>query len=216
MRATFPMLFLTVIAACVQAPPNPDAFRADRETALTQGVQTPSEAAQIAAETRAVLGRPSAPVGTEVIGVGSPGPTPVAAADLDRNNPSISREQDFDAVAQRRGIEADAERLRAARAQFEVIAPTELQRPQDDAPNVIAYALDRAQPRGAAGTFGRSALASERRAQGRCAGYATADLAQEAFLARGGPERDRLGLDPDGDGNACGWDPATYRSLVRR
>jgi hypothetical protein len=37
------------------------------------------------------------------------------------------------------------------------------------------------------------------------------DLAQEAFLSEGGPERDRLGVDPDGDGFACRWDPTPFR-----
>jgi hypothetical protein len=29
-------------------------------------------------------------------------------------------------------------------------------------------------------------------------------------LARGGPDKDPRGLDPDGDGFACGWDPAPF------
>jgi hypothetical protein len=34
-------------------------------------------------------------------------------------------------------------------------------------------------------------------------------------LANGGPERDKEGLDPDGDGFACGWDPRPFRSALR-
>jgi hypothetical protein len=34
-------------------------------------------------------------------------------------------------------------------------------------------------------------------------------------LSNGGPERDRLGLDPDGDGFACYWDPTPFR-LARK
>lgn len=44
-----------------------------------------------------------------------------------------------------------------------------------------------------------------------CARYATADQAQLAFLAAGGPERDRYRMDPDGDGFVCGWNPAPWR-----
>ncbi|KFE36010.1 hypothetical protein [Thioclava atlantica] len=44
-----------------------------------------------------------------------------------------------------------------------------------------------------------------------CAKYVSADQAQLAFLAAGGPERDRLNLDPDGDGFACGWDPTPFQ-----
>lgn len=44
-----------------------------------------------------------------------------------------------------------------------------------------------------------------------CAAYATADAAQIAFIAAGGPVIDPKGLDPDGDGFVCGWDPAPFR-----
>ena len=43
---------------------------------------------------------------------------------------------------------------------------------------------------------------------GNCAAYRTPIAAQRAFIAEGGPERDRLGLDPDGDGYACSYRPA--------
>lgn len=44
-----------------------------------------------------------------------------------------------------------------------------------------------------------------------CASYATPADAQRAFLAAGGPQRDPLGFDPDGDGYVCGWTPASHR-----
>lgn len=44
-----------------------------------------------------------------------------------------------------------------------------------------------------------------------CTGYRGPDLAQTAFIKAGGPQQDPLGLDPDGDGYACGWDPAPFR-----
>ena len=47
------------------------------------------------------------------------------------------------------------------------------------------------------------------RVGGDCTEYATPQAAQTAFIARGGPQRDPLGLDPDGDGNACGYRPGT-------
>lgn len=47
----------------------------------------------------------------------------------------------------------------------------------------------------------------------RCGRFATGDEAQRAFLASGGPERDPNGLDRDGDGFACAWDPTPYRQL---
>jgi hypothetical protein len=48
--------------------------------------------------------------------------------------------------------------------------------------------------------------------QSDCAMFESRDLAQDAFLREGGPERDPLGLDPDGDGFVCGFDPSGYRS----
>ncbi len=30
----------------------------------------------------------------------------------------------------------------------------------------------------------------------------------------GGPERDQFGIDPDGDGYACRWDPSPFRKAV--
>lgn len=45
-----------------------------------------------------------------------------------------------------------------------------------------------------------------------CAMFESRDLAQDAFLRDGGPERDPMGLDPDGDGFVCGFDPSGYRS----
>ena len=48
---------------------------------------------------------------------------------------------------------------------------------------------------------------------GNCGRFRNADAAQRAFLSGGGPEVDRYGLDPDGDGFACKWDPAPYRAL---
>ncbi|MDO5614132.1 MAG: hypothetical protein Q4G14_12955 [Paracoccus sp. (in: a-proteobacteria)] len=44
-----------------------------------------------------------------------------------------------------------------------------------------------------------------------CAPFANADQAQVAFLTAGGPEADPRGMDPDGDGFVCGWNPAPWR-----
>ena len=53
------------------------------------------------------------------------------------------------------------------------------------------------------------------RAQRACGHYPSPDQAQIDFLASGGPERDKLGLDPDGDGYACAWNPAPFRTAVK-
>lgn len=49
---------------------------------------------------------------------------------------------------------------------------------------------------------------------GSCASFPTPADAQRFFLAQGGPQRDPLGLDPDGDGFVCGWNPAPYRAAA--
>lgn len=183
-----------------------------------------SDAQDVAAQTRAILGAPPSSTvanDTTIASASAPLPQQTApvdpsALDLDRDNPEISQEQDFEAVSAERDIEADAERLRAARQQYQLVRPTELQRPDESGPNIFAYAINDARPVGASGTYRRGPLASARRAEQRCLQYRSPDIAQEDFLAAGGPERDRLGLDPDGDGNACSWDPAVVRDLVQR
>ena len=129
-----------------------------------------------------------------------------------RNNPGISDEQNFDAVSARETIESDAERLARLRAVYQVIAPEALpQREGGTGPNIVAFALA---TNHAVGTpvYRRSGFNAEARFQRACARYTSADEAQRAFLERGGPEEDRLGVDPDGDGFACFWDPGPFRT----
>lgn len=215
----------------------PDQFAQRREAELTTGIRAPqtilppttvpaTEAEQLASETRAILGGggTAAPAPVQTASLGDPEPLPTAAQppasvnpaalELNRDNPALSREQDFGAVSAERSIQDDAARVSAARQQYQLVQPTELERPDDNGPNIIAYAIERARPIGASGTYRRAVLASSRRSEQKCEGYRTADVAQEEFLSAGGPDRDRLNLDPDGDGNACAWDPAVFRNLV--
>ena len=62
--------------------------------------------------------------------------------------------------------------------------------------------------------YARFVFSGEGRMLRNCNGYANPDDAQRDFLARGGPERDPRGLDPDGDGFACAWDPAPFRAAT--
>ncbi|MEP4197608.1 MAG: hypothetical protein ABJL99_18450 [Aliishimia sp.] len=128
------------------------------------------------------------------------------------NNPGISSEQDFDSVSSERSIESDAQRIATNRDQYRVIAPTELPtRPGTDQPNIVAYALKANNPVGTQ-IYRRANIRSAQRHVAACAGYPSPDQAQIEFLSRGGPQRDRKGLDPDGDGYACSWDPTPFRS----
>lgn len=128
---------------------------------------------------------------------------------------TLSRENDFAAVSATRSIQADAKRLEQQRQDFTQVQPTLLpDRPADAGPNIVQYALMSSHPRGVK-RFPRSPFQFGN-VQKNCAAFATANEAQEAFLAAGGPQRDRKGLDPDGDGYACGWDPVPFRMAVAR
>ncbi len=76
-------------------------------------------------------------------------------------------------------------------------------------PVLVRYALAADHAPGT--TIYRRAGGSAAQAARVCAGFANPDAAQIAFLAAGGPGRDPRGMDPDGDGFVCGWDPAPFR-----
>jgi len=137
--------------------------------------------------------------------------TETVAPEISTNNPSISDEQDFSAVASRESIQSDAERRAAQAAAREVIEPTALPtRSSGTGPNIVEYALNAPNVRGQE-WYSRSLLSGQGRMQRNCARYNSPDAAQRDFLARGGPNRDPRGIDPDGDGFACGWDPAPFK-----
>ena len=133
-------------------------------------------------------------------------------------SPHISDEQDFDAVSSRETIESDAERIERQRRRYLLIPPAALPEQSERAgPSVVQYALSTTHPPGLK-LHGRFHLLRPFRGRhvSRCAQYASADLAQEAFLSLGGPAKDRRNLDPDGDGYACGWSPERFREIARR
>ena len=130
------------------------------------------------------------------------------------NNTGISDEQDFEAVSNRRSIDADAARIEQNRQTYEVVAPTAVpQRGTDGQPNIVQYALNTSNPVGTQ-LYSRAGFNLQAKAERNCAQFASPDQAQIEFLSNGGPQRDRKGLDPDGDGYACGWDPSAFRSAV--
>ncbi|WP_170573253.1 hypothetical protein [Ruegeria atlantica] len=139
-----------------------------------------------------------------------PEPSPVE----DPINNAISDEQDFEAVSGRRTIESDAARIEENRQTYEVVAPTAVPaRGTNGQPNIVQYALNTSNPVGTQ-LYSRAGFNLQAKAQRNCARFPSPDQAQIEFLANGGPQRDRKGLDPDGDGYACGWDPSLFRSAV--
>lgn len=127
-------------------------------------------------------------------------------------NASISDEQDFDAVANRQTIQSDAQRRAQQSAQYQVIAPEAVpRRPSGTTPTPIEFAVQTSHPVGQK-LYRRTG--GSRNIEANCAKYSSNELAQDAFLQAGGPERDKLRIDPDGDGYACGWSPTPYRNLA--
>lgn len=159
----------------------------------------------VAAQTSAVLDatRPADGVPLDA-SAGNPPPAVLNAA-------GISKENDFDAVDSQRTIEDDAERRAALQAQYQVVQATDVpMRAGNGGPNIVEYALNTSNAKGQ-GIYRRVGVSLQARNTRNCAKYPSPDLAQAEFLRRGGPERDRLALDPDGDGYACSWDPEPFR-----
>lgn len=213
MRLTLLAVPCLVLAACDPGVPDSAAgvgfgdypsYLAQREAELT------GAAAQGGVDTSALA---VAPTETTVLDEnGNPVPQqPVVTT----NNPAISDEQSFAAVSERESIQSDAARIEAQREVYEFIEPTAVpERVDDGAPNIVAYALQTNNRLGES-VYRRSGNTSAEGLARNCAKYGSSDLAQEAFLASGGPEKDPKRLDPDGDGFACYWDPTPFRQVAR-
>ncbi|MEM0947444.1 MAG: hypothetical protein AAGK37_08575 [Pseudomonadota bacterium] len=207
MKRVIPIcLGLAALAAC--APSVPDS---------AAGIGFGSYADYQAAREAELAGQPlvTGPVvSSETTGTVATGPRPVTVATgapVDLNNPGISDEQEFNAVSGRETIESDAERIARQREARVVIEPQALPtRSGASGPNIVEYALATTNAVGQP-VYSRVG-ASQSRSARNCARYNSPDRAQQAFLAGGGPSRDREGLDPDGDGFACSWNPEPFRA----
>ncbi|APE42848.1 hypothetical protein BOO69_04970 [Sulfitobacter alexandrii] len=184
---------------------------------------TPAEgsAEATAAETARVLAatRPGAGNGIGNDAATNSGVAPVNASPSNPppavlNSAGISNENNFDAVSGQRSIGDDAARLAANRAQYQVVQPQALPDRADAGPNIVAYALRTTNARGTQ-VYRRIGLNKASKFARACAQYSHPDQAQIAFLEAGGPEKDRNGMDPDGDGFACNWDPTPFRRAAR-
>lgn len=194
------------------------ALRGDPAPTLSQnGAIVPPNASvttSTATATNTAQGVSTSELAAAGINTGGTQPVPVQNQSVLASNPEISDEQDFGAVASRESIESDAERRARQAAAYQLIEATALpDRSGNAGPNIIEYALRAPNNRGES-VFDRSSLSGEGRFQRNCAKYRTPDEAQRDFISRGGPQRDRLGIDPDGDGFACGWDPQAFRTLA--
>jgi len=240
MRAPFLIATLVALAACT--PPVPESgvgfqdyntyLRAREAQATAPIVPAPNPASPGPASPGFSTGAAAAAI-DRADGVAAPAPTPRAPTGIVADRPrgdapagikvesgevavaagTISDEQDFNAVSARETIESDRARIERNRAQYTVIQPGALPvRPGDTGPNIVAYALATNNAPGVA-LYPRSGRGGN--AAAACARYGSPDIAQEAFLEAGGPDRDRKGLDPDGDGFACSWDPRPFRTALQ-
>ncbi|PJE32179.1 hypothetical protein PSM7751_01962 [Pseudooceanicola marinus] len=173
------------------------------------GNQGADSAEAIAADAQAALNAATANSGEAPLEASPANPAPEAVNPL-----GISEENDFGAVDQQRSIEEDAEFIQENRARYEQIQPEALPERADTGPNLAAYALGTTHSVGTP-LYTRIGINAEARYTRNCAKYASPDLAQADFLSKGGPQRDRMGLDPDGDGFACTWDPAPFRKAAQ-
>lgn len=215
MRFAFSFVALAALTACSPQVPNSaagvgfgdyDSYEAQREAQLS-GAPTPQTTVLPPEST----GVPTADAATATTAPAAI--SPVAPARVASNNPDISDEQDFGAVSGRESIESDAARLAALREQYQVVEPTALpSRSGSGGPNIVEYALSSTNVPGQS-VYRRSVLRVTDFNR-NCVRYTSSDKAQEAFLKSGGPERDKLNLDPDGDGFACDWDPTPFRRAV--
>lgn len=218
MRLFLSLLGVLAIAACETPVPDSGSgvgfddysdYRNEREAELSaqpplvQGNEISSEAVAGSVQPLTTA-QSAAPVNEPAPNVPAP----------NRNNAGISDEQDFSAVSSRQTIESDAQRRAAQQQAYQVIAPTTLPtRNGRSGASIVEFALSTSNQVGQS-IYRRSTILAQNRFQRNCAKYSSPDRAQEAFLKAGGPKKDSKGLDPDGDGFACFWDPAPYRTAV--
>ncbi|MEM7731448.1 MAG: hypothetical protein AAF280_01545 [Pseudomonadota bacterium] len=194
--------------------PLPPAGAVSGETVQSGAVGTPltaiNEQQTIAQETTATLAATRANSGVAPVEASPSNPSPQTV----ETATGISIENDFNAVDNARSIESDAALIERNRAQYQVIQPTAVpDRVTDTRPNIVAYALSTSHPVGTQ-IYNRVGINKQARFERNCAELGSPDRAQMDFLANGGPARDRKGLDPDGDGYACSWNPAPFRNAT--
>ncbi|MDE0110791.1 MAG: hypothetical protein OXI87_12280 [Albidovulum sp.] len=226
--AFFPRLAITMIAAlsasaCVNGPQNISATQKSEPDEILSGAPIPNspEARPGLAEIGGIDGseqvnrEPDAQFSALAEGRAFDREADVGRETLtaEPNNPGISDEQEFEAVASRETIESDAERLKRLRSQYKLVKSEHVPERPDDI-NVAAYALSTENLPGEK-LYRRVYFGKQRPISERCASYATDDDAQHVFLSQGGPEDDPLHIDPDGDGFACNWSPIPFRRLFQ-
>jgi len=174
------------------------------------GTALTGDAADIAAETAAVLNAANSNSGQVPLQASPSNPAPGL-----RVTSGVSNENNFGSVSGERSIDDDAALIASNRQQRQVVQPTALPtRSASSQPNIVAYALQTDNP-GGNRIYSRTGISLVSKSKRNCAKFASPDQAQISFLENGGPQKDRQALDPDGDGYACSWDPSPFRQAVK-
>ncbi len=224
MRFGFTACAVLALAACEPKIPESGAgfedysdyerARIERERAL-QG--EPVETGVISPETTEAESEGASTAAATLAVLGASDPEEVDPNDPNRpraTSPTgISDEQEFEAVSSRRTIEDDKEHLERTSSQYKQIEPTALPARAGGGSGslVVDFALETTNAVGEQ-QYKRSGIMAQSRFDRNCAKAVSSDHAQEIFLNAGGPSRDPKGMDPDGDGFACFWDPQPYRN----
>ncbi len=146
---------------------------------------------------------------TNPVATGDPATDPAATAGIATDDGSLDlNAETFDQQVVLR--EAAAKLLAEARAKYTIIEPGTLPKIVAGV-NIAEYARTTTNKVGQR-LYSRPVI-KNRFSSVECRKYATPDDAQRYFLANGGPEKDPLNLDPDGDGFACRWSPEPFRML---
>lgn len=210
----------TFLAACAPAVPNSGAREAQLRDSTANRAIAPPGAPGVASLESLSQNRPRGDAPTTITQQRSEWTDDPngrgAAQGIGIGGAEISDEQNFEAVAERETIESDRARLERLRAQRVTVAPTALPtRSGEVGPNIVAYALN-TRNRVGEPVYTRLNPFRQGASERNCAAFAGPDQAQIEFLRRGGPKRDPRSLDPDGDGFACGWNPAPFRAALGR
>jgi hypothetical protein len=209
-RAANPRASAYGTAPAPAAPTAPTAFSTD----IAASAIDAAEAGTTTGATVAAPLDPMALAGGDRPRGNAPAGIAETTAEMGFVNGGVSDEQDFSAVTGRETIESDKARIEANRAQYQVIQPGALPvRPGESGPNIAQYAIATNNPVGVE-LYNRPSfyLVNVKVA---CSKYTSSDLAQQAFLGFGGPQKDPKALDPDGDGFACDWDPRPFRAALQ-
>ena len=205
-------------APVAPAPPAPTGFSTDIAASAIAEAEAEAGVTGLTGATGALPLTMAPPLNPMELGDRARGNAPAGIAETTAEmgfvTDGVSDEQDFDAVKSRESIESDKARIEANRAQYVVIQPGALPtRSGDTGPNIAEYAIATNNPVGVT-LYNRPSIYLVN-VKAACTKYTSPDLAQQAFLVNGGPQSDRKGLDPDGDGFACDWDPRPFRAALQ-